>query len=216
MSDNEENGNQKLPDELLAKIFDKHAEYLFDYYKVALDVRIARCYAFKELFKLCFLNKSLLAIFQSPTYPSQWFPPNPAISTVNMGLFLYLPTIPPNTLPPATDSADETSTPSTQTTSYSFGTTTYSFGTTTFSLGTAPHATPNTTTFSVGTAPHATPNTTTFSVGTAPSATPNTTTFSVGLTPPSGAILTPPSGAFLTPHTPAVEEDSEVARELFT
>ena len=193
MSDNEENGNQKLPDELLAKIFDKHAEYLFDYYKVALDVRIARCYAFKELFKLCFLNKSLLAIFQSPTYPSQWFPPNPAISTVNMGLFLYLPTIPPNTLPPATDSADETSTPSTQTTSYSFGTTTYS-------LGTAPHATPNTT-YSVGTAPHAIPN---------------TTTFSAGLTPPSGAILTPPFGAFLTPHTPAIEEDSEVARELFT
>ena len=186
MSDNEENGNQKLPDELLAKIFDKHAEYLFHYYKVALDVRIARWYAFKELFKLCFLNKSLLAIFQSPTYPSQWFPPNPAISTVNMGLFLYLPTIPPNTLPPATDSADETSTPSTQTTSYS--------------LGTAPHATPNTT-YSVGTAPHAIPN---------------TTTFSAGMTPPSGAIVTPPSGAFLTPHTPAIEEDSEVARELFT
>ena len=199
MSDNEENGNQKLPDELLAKIFDKHAEYLFHYYKAGLGVRIARCYALKELFKLCFLNKSLLAIWESPTYPTQWFPPNPVFVTVNMGLF-FLPTIPPNTLPPATDSADETSTPSTQTTSYSFGTTTYSFGTTTYSFGTAPHATPNTT----------------YSVGTAPSATPNTTTFSVGLTPPSGAILTPPSGAFLTPHTPAVEEDSEVARELFT
>ena len=81
MSNNEENGIQKLPNELLAKIFDMRAEALFHYYKDDLGVMFARFYAHQELFRLCLLNKSLLARWRSPTYPTQWFPPNPVFFT---------------------------------------------------------------------------------------------------------------------------------------
>ena len=57
MSNNEENGIQKLPNELLAKIFDMRAEALFHYYKDDLGVMFARFYAHQELFQALSLEQ---------------------------------------------------------------------------------------------------------------------------------------------------------------
>ena len=167
-------------------IFNMRAEAQFHYYMNDQGVMHSRFLAQQELFRMHSVNKAMLAIWRSPTYPPKWFPPNPACWTIGDHDPPWTgPAFAPHPIlfgsPTATDSAYETETPTpgSQNTYYSGSTVPISVSQF----------------MAVGATPPSGPS---------------------GWTPESLDLgWTPPPQPSLAPHTPDNEEDSGVARQLF-